>query len=624
MNESDETMAAGPPEPRTFASGRYVVRTLLGEGGQKSVFLVHDRELDRDCALSLIKTDLLDPEDIVRLRREAQTMARLTHGNVVTIHDIGEDDGKPYIVCEYVAGGDLRQELRQAEGPLPLHRAVALGEDLCRALAVAHEQGIVHRDLKPANVWLTKQGSAKLGDLGIARPADRSRVTMTGTVLGTAAYMAPEMAQGQEATPRSDLYSLGCVLYELVTGRPPFVGGDPMAIVSQHVHAEPSPPSEHNLAVPEGLERLILRLLAKAPEARPASADEVLAELEGIETALPSPTPTLRVRRLARLWANPLFRVAAPAVLVALIAGGVVGGIVMSRSGGGDAAGSAFREVTYHYFNETTPVVESGDCQSEDLVTSGEAVGEASGDITGGLVSDYRSVLYANECQSGAVTSMVTITDSAGNELYMLVDGPNSVTTAQEAIAFVGSLVLTVKGGTGIYEGAIGSGTCSQLTTGPATAELGPTGSFRTEGDCTFQLATEDAATGTQPLIVELAASPTEVAIFGSSADLPTNVAVIVLYGNIQEETHRGLSLRLREPEGAQIQAAARGSDDEPSSGERVWSLPDVPPGEFLRFEFTLQFLAAEPAVVPLVVEIEGEDLERPVRSDPVTINVVQ
>jgi len=278
----DVTIVAGAPAGHSFASGRYVVRRVLPEGGQKTVYLVHDTALDRECALALIKSDLLEAGDLERLRREARAMARLDHPNIVTVHDIGDEDGRPYLVCQYVAGGDLRQALREAGGPLPLPRALAVAGELCAALAHAHAAGIVHRDLKPANIWLTVEGAVKLGDFGLASALDRSRLTMAGTFVGTAAYIAPEQALGQPADARSDLYALGCVLYEMVTGRPPFLGDDAVGVISQHIHTAPVAPSWHNPEASKPLETLILRLLAKAPDERPASAQEVVTELRRI------------------------------------------------------------------------------------------------------------------------------------------------------------------------------------------------------------------------------------------------------------------------------------------------------------------------------------------------------
>jgi hypothetical protein len=230
----------------TFAGGRYTVVRQLGEGAQKTVYLVHDTALDRHCALALLKTEAMDADGIFRIKREAQAMGSLTHPNIVIVYDVGEEAGRPYIVCEYIPGGDLQQELRRAAGPLPLDRALAIAQDVCRAMAAAHQRGITHRDVKPGNIWLMEDGAAKLGDFGLALAIDRSRLTMAGSAMGTAAYMAPEQAQGQPIDARSDLYSLGCLLYELATGRPPFIADDPIAVVSQHIHATPLPPSHYS------------------------------------------------------------------------------------------------------------------------------------------------------------------------------------------------------------------------------------------------------------------------------------------------------------------------------------------------------------------------------------------
>src|SRR5215468_6384311 len=282
------TPIASPP-PVSLGAGRFVVRRLLGEGGQKRVYLVHDTALDRECALSLICGESLGPSTAGRLRREAQAIARVgPHPQIVTIYDIGEEDGRPYIACEYLAGGDLRGALRAAGGSLPLERALDVARDICRALAFAHSHGIVHRDVKPENVWLSMDGSAKLGDFGLALAVDRSRLTVEGFMLGSASYIAPEQALGQPVDARTDLYSLSCVLYELVTGRPPFTGPDSMSVISQHVHVSPVAPRERNSAIPAALDRLLLRMLAKVKEERPGSAHEVLSELEQLQAGRPS------------------------------------------------------------------------------------------------------------------------------------------------------------------------------------------------------------------------------------------------------------------------------------------------------------------------------------------------
>jgi tetratricopeptide (TPR) repeat protein len=268
----------------SFAGGRYEVRRLLGEGGKKRVYLAHDTSLDRDVAFALIKTEGLDATGRERIAREAQAMGRLgTHPHIVTIFEIGEEGGSPYVVNELLAGGDVEGELEAAEGALPLARTLEIAKAVCRGLAFAHERGIVHRDLKPGNVWLTEDGVAKIGDFGLAVSLDRSRLTQHGMMVGTVAYMPPEQALGGEVTPQADLYSLGAVLYELVTGRPPFQADDPTAVISQHVNTAPVRPSLRSQHCPPDLEALILQLLAKVPDDRPASAAEVLAALEAVD-----------------------------------------------------------------------------------------------------------------------------------------------------------------------------------------------------------------------------------------------------------------------------------------------------------------------------------------------------
>jgi pimeloyl-ACP methyl ester carboxylesterase len=282
--DSFRTMAAPAVQPQSFASGRYVVSKLLGEGGQKIVFLARDTQLGRDVAVALLKAEGLEVAGLARLRREAQALARLeAQPNIVAIYDISEHEGRPFTVCEFLAGGTLEQELARAGGALPAERAVAIARDVCRALVVAHGGDIIHRDIKPSNIWLTGAGSAKLGDFGLATALDRSRVTQAGTIMGTAAYMAPEQALGGEIDQRSDLYSLGCVLYEMLTGRPPFVANTAVAVVSQHINASPLPPSNLQPGLPRALERFVMQMLAKSQQDRPQTAAEVLEELQQIE-----------------------------------------------------------------------------------------------------------------------------------------------------------------------------------------------------------------------------------------------------------------------------------------------------------------------------------------------------
>ncbi len=208
------TAPSAPPLPSSFAGGRYDVRAFLGEGAKKRVYLAHDTKLDRDVAFALIKTDGLDADGLVRVRREAQAMGRLgDHPSIATIFDTGDEAGAPYIVFKLMSGGSVEDLLAKAEQHrIAPDRAMKLAEQVCNALAHAHGRGVIHRDLKPGNVWLDADGNAALGDFGLAIALDRSRMTMAGMMVGTVAYMAPEQALGRAPDARSDLYALGALL----------------------------------------------------------------------------------------------------------------------------------------------------------------------------------------------------------------------------------------------------------------------------------------------------------------------------------------------------------------------------------------------------------------------------
>ena len=278
------TLPGGAPE--SVDRGRYRIRDFLGQGGRKHVYLADDTQEGTEVAVALFDTEGVNAAVQSRARREAAAMRKLgEHPHVVRVHDSGEEDGNPFIVSEYMPGGDV-EALQAAEGGrLDAERAVAIAEDVTRALEHAHARGIVHRDLKPANVWLGDDGRARLGDFGLATTEGRSRVS-GGTMVGTVAYLSPEQALGDSSGPESDLYSLGALLYEMLTGRPPFGGDDAVTIISQHLHADPVPPSRRNPEVPEALDRIVLELLAKSPDERPEGAAEVRKRLE---TALSEP-----------------------------------------------------------------------------------------------------------------------------------------------------------------------------------------------------------------------------------------------------------------------------------------------------------------------------------------------
>ena len=282
---SRATASTATEQPTSFANGRYKVKKFLGEGGKKKVYLAHDTLLDREVAFALIKTEGLDEAGRSRIQREAQAMGRLgSHPHIVTVFDLGQDEDQPYMVTELMGGGDVEGLIEAAsDHRIPLEEAIDIAQQVCRALEFAHGRGIVHRDLKPGNVWLTENGIAKIGDFGLAVALDRSRLTTEGMMIGTVAYMPPEQAMGGEVTPQSDLYSLGAMLYEMVTGRPPFLGDDAVAIIGQHINTPPVAPTWHNGQCPRSLDALILRLLAKDPSERPESASDVLSALSAID-----------------------------------------------------------------------------------------------------------------------------------------------------------------------------------------------------------------------------------------------------------------------------------------------------------------------------------------------------
>jgi TolB-like protein len=285
------------------------VTRLLGEGGSKRVFLAHDTALEREVAVAVIRIAPLDDAALARVRTEVRAMAQLgDHPHVVTVYDVGEEGGRPFIVSQYMAGGDVEERLEALpEHRLALDDALRIGTHVALALEHAHGRGIIHRDVKPANVWLMPDGTAKLGDFGVAIAVGHSRLTLPGVVVGTVAYMAPEQALGEEPDARTDLYSLGAMLYEMLAGRPPFVGDDVMGLVSQVVNASPDPPSRHRSEVPRGLDELVLRLLAKRRPERPQTAAAVSAALRDLAAgAAPDETPgpatgASGTRRVARL-----------------------------------------------------------------------------------------------------------------------------------------------------------------------------------------------------------------------------------------------------------------------------------------------------------------------------------
>jgi serine/threonine-protein kinase len=270
-----------------LVDNRYRLRQPLGSGGMAEVFLAHDDVLDRDVALKIMSGRYAgDDEFVERFRREAQSAAALSHPNIVSIFDRGEaDDGTYYIAMEYLPGGTLKDRILK-RGALPPRTAAAVALQIAEALCAAHERDVIHRDIKPHNILITGTGDVKVTDFGIARAASSSTMTRTGHILGTAHYISPEQAMGEPVGPASDLYSLGIVLYEMLTGEMPFDADTPLGIAMKHVNGHLVPPQALNPEIPDGINAVTVRLLQKDPSDRYATDEELIEDLERVVAGL--------------------------------------------------------------------------------------------------------------------------------------------------------------------------------------------------------------------------------------------------------------------------------------------------------------------------------------------------
>jgi serine/threonine protein kinase len=319
-------------------AGRYELVELIGRGGMSTVWRAHDRLLDRTVAMKVLHEQFTrDEEYVERFRREARSVAQLSHPNIVTVIDRGEDDGRQYIVFEFVHGENLKQ-LIERTGPLPVRDALLLSLQMGRALAFAHDRGLIHRDVKPQNVLLAGDGQAKMTDFGIARSVDVDGVTITGTVLGTSEYIAPEQARGERVDALTDVYSLGVVLYELLTGGVPFRGENFVAVALRHVNEPPPDVLDERPDCPPRVAMAIDRAMAKDPAQRFRSMDDFASELESCLADLdptseqatmitrrpvaPARRPPRRRRRLGWMW--PIAAVLGVVGVAALAALGVL------------------------------------------------------------------------------------------------------------------------------------------------------------------------------------------------------------------------------------------------------------------------------------------------------------
>jgi len=406
----------------TVVAGRYALERSLGSGGMGEVFAATDRTLGREVALKRLPVALSDdPDARRRFLREAQALARVNDPHVVPVYDAGEDEGRPFLVMQLVAGSTLAGDLG-ARGALSVDRSVAIGVDIAAGLAAAHAKGIVHRDVKPSNIFLTPDGHAMIGDFGIARlQRGDMTLTMTGQRFGSPPYIAPEQATGGVVDARADIYSLGCVLYHMLDGHPPFGGEGSVALTYQHVHTVPPTLDELGVAVPADLSALVASMLRKDPSARPRSADAVRLALESSSSrdgrgpvALPAgPGPDDRTKvipqRVSRSADQHRRRWVWPAVAAAVVIALIVG-VALVR-GGGDPSTRAGRSGSPKA--SAAPSTPPASSPPPSLVTTGPAptTPQQAATLVLGLARSLSaagaiSTELANEIKSGVASAL--------------------------------------------------------------------------------------------------------------------------------------------------------------------------------------------------------------------------